>query len=346
MRTRTLFTIDAHTMGEATRIVMGGLPSIRGSTMAEKRLFMKRHLNSDRQSLMHEPRGHRDMFGAVITDPIHPEADLGVIFMDTTGFLHMCGHGTIGVVTVAIETGMLKATGEETPVTLDTPAGLVRTVARIQGGRVREVRFTNVPAFLAKSGVRVVVPGWGEVVLDVAFGGNFFALLPAGAVGLTADMKDLPRLVEAGMAIQQAVNQQYRPVHPVDRQVAGIDLTEFYGAPAEVGGAVPNVVVFGEGSVDRSPCGTGTCAKMASMYFQGQLGLLEDYYSAGILGTVFRGRLLEEVDLGPVRAVIPEITGSAHITGYHQFVIDSADPLGTGFLLSSGATGDRLGPIR
>jgi proline racemase len=338
VRTRTVFTIDAHTVGEVTRVVVGGLPPIRGSTMASKRLYMQEHLNADRQVLMHEPRGHRDMFGAVITDPVHAEADLGVIFMDTDGYLHMCGHGTIGVVTVAIESGLVKRTGEETPVTLDTPAGLIRTVARIEGGRVREVRFTNVPAFLARPALKVPVPGWGEITVDVAFGGNFFAVLRADALGLHTSLHDLPKLVEAGMAIRTAANQVFCPVHPVEAQLRGISLTEFYGEPEQPGGPVPNVVVFGEGSVDRSPCGTGTCAKMAAMYFHGHLGLQEEYQSAGILGTVFRGRLLKEVSLGPVRAVVPEITGSAYITGYHQFIVDSVDPLAGGFLLASNPT--------
>lgn len=337
MRTRTIFTIDAHTAGEATRIVVGGLPPIRGTTMAERRLYMKEHLSADRRALMHEPRGHRDMFGAVITDPVHPEADLGVIFMDTEGYLTMCGHGTMGVVTAAVETGLLKPTGEETPVTLDTPAGLIRTVARIQGGRVMDVRVTNVPAFLARPSLTVPVPGWGSVTVDVAFGGNYFALLRADSLGLTPTLQDLPRLVEAGIAIRKATNELYYPVHPIDEHLQGTSLTELYGDPVQPGGPVPNVVVFGEGSVDRSPCGTGTCAKMAAMYFHGDLGLGEEYRSSGILGTVFSGRLLKEVNLGPVRAVIPEITGSAHITGYHQFVFDSADPLAGGFLVSSDA---------
>lgn len=340
VRTRTLFTIDAHTVGEATRIVVGGIGPIRGATMAEKRLYMMHHLNADRQVLMLEPRGHRDMFGAVITEPVHPEADLGVIFMDTDGYLHMCGHGTIGVVTVAIEAGLLQPKGEETPVVLDTPAGLIRTVARVQGGRVQEVRFTNVPAYLARAGLTFPVPGYGEVTVDVAFGGNYFALLPASQLGLQTSLKDLPKLVEAGMAIRAAANQAFNPVHPVDDHVQGIGLTEFYGEADRAGGPVPNVVVFGEGSVDRSPCGTGTCAKMAAMYFHGQLGLNEEYRSAGILGTVFRGRLLQEVDLGPVRAVVPEVTGSAYITGYHQFVVDPTDPLSGGFLLPSGTSDD------
>lgn len=339
VRSRTFFTVDAHTMGEATRIVVGGMPPIRGATMAEKRQYMKDHLNADRQVLMLEPRGHRDMFGAVITDPVHPEADLGAIYMDTGGYLHMCGHGTIGVVTVALETGLLKAKGEETPVTLDTPAGLVRTVARMEGGRVRDVTFTNVPAFLAQRDVRVSVPGWGEVTLDVAFGGNFFAVVAAEALGLQISPDDLPKLVDAGMAVIAAANAVCSPVHPVDRQLRGIGLAEFYGAPAECGGAVPNAVVFGQGSVDRSPCGTGTCAKMAALYFHGELGLQEEYRSASVLGTEFRGRLLREVDLGGQRAVVPQVTGSAYITGYHQFLVDASDPLGEGFLLTSGTSG-------
>lgn len=336
MRTRrTLFTIDSHTMGEATRVVVGGMPPVRGSTMVAKRSYMLEHLDLERSSLMLEPRGHRDMFGAVITDPVHPEADLGVVFMDTSGYLYMCGHGTIGVVTAALECGLVRAVGEETPVTLDTPAGLVRTVATLEGGRVREVRFQSVPAYLAAKDVLVPVPGWGEVKVDVAFGGNFFALVSAGGLNLSVTPEDLPRLIDAGVALREATGRVFDPVHPLDPGIRGIDLTEFCGEAAGPNAPVPNVVVFGQGSVDRSPCGTGTCAKMAAMYFRGELGLNEDYYSASILGTVFRGRLLREVKLGEVRAVVPEVCGSAHITGYHHFVVDPEDPLAAGFLLAT-----------
>lgn len=325
--------VDAHTAGEPTRVVVGGLPPIPGESMPAKRQFLARHFDWLRRGLLHEPRGHADMFGAVILPPSRPEATLGVVFMDSGGYLSMCGHGTIGVVTVAVETGMVPAQEPCVDLVLDTPAGLVATKVAIADGRVREVTFRNVPAFLYARDVSVTVPEWSAISLDIAFGGNFFALVPAVRLGFRLDFTCLRELISAGLAVREAVNAAVAVCHPTEPAIAQVDLVEFYGPAASGEAHLRNVVVFGAGSVDRSPCGTGTCAKMAAMHARGELAIGEEFRHESILGTIFRGRLVGRTLVGDYEAVVPEITGSAYLTGFHQFVFDPYDPLRDGFLL-------------
>ena len=332
-------TIDMQTAGEPTRIVIAGVPFIKGHTMAEKRCLLMEKYDYIRTTLMHEPRGHANMFGAIITEPIHPDAHMGVVFMDSGGYLAMCGHGSIGVATAALEMGLVPCQEPETEVVMDTPAGLVRARVRVEDGRTCNVTITMVPSYLERSQVKLEVPGVGDILTDIAFGGNFFALVDAHQLGLPIHLKCLPELIQKGMAIRRAANEQISIQHPLEPQINTIDLVEIYeDLPGpELGHR--NVVVFGQGQVDRSPCGTGTCAMMATLHANMRLGLKETFVNESILGTRFTGRLLRQEQISSLMAVVPEIVGSANVTGFQQFVVDVNDPLKIGFLFSNGALG-------
>ncbi|MCL2854488.1 MAG: proline racemase family protein [Defluviitaleaceae bacterium] len=325
--------IDTHTMGEPTRIVTGGIPSLKGSTMAEKKEYLIDKMDYIRTALMHEPRGHRDMFGAIITQPASTWADLGVIFMDGGGYLNMCGHGTIGAVTAALETGMIEPVEPITQVTLDTPAGLVTARATVEDRRVGEVSFANVPSFLYKRDVEIDMPQLGKLTIDIAFGGSFFALVKATDLGLDIIPENAPALSKMGLKIRAAVNGQVPIAHPLLTRITTCDLVEIYSDPIGQGATARNVVIFGDGQVDRSPCGTGTCAKLAALHAKGQIKEGEVFVYESILGTQFKGKIISTETVGDFDAVIPEITASAYITGLNTYVIDDRDPLKHGFIL-------------
>lgn len=246
----------------------------------------------------------------------------------------MCGHGTIGTVTVALETGLLPRTAPVTYVTLDTPAGLVHAEATIEDDKVKRVKIRNVPAFLYRQDVTVEVPGFGPLTLDLAYGGNFYAILPAEAVGLSLEPAQAQKLIEAGMTIMEATSQQVKIEHPVNPGINELKHVLFTG-PAQVAGAdAKNAVIIFPGTVDRSPCGTGTSARMAQLFGRGQLGLNREFVHESLIGTTFTGELVEEVALTPeIKAVIPTIAGRAWITGFNQLVLDPEDPFPAGFLV-------------
>jgi proline racemase/trans-L-3-hydroxyproline dehydratase len=326
--------VDTHTAGEPTRVVVSGVPFLHGS-MAEKRRQLQEEYDHIRTTLMLEPRGHADMFGAILMAPAHPEADLGVVFMDTGGYLAMCGHGSIGAVVAALATGLVPRQVPETTLLMDTPAGLVRARAESEGDRVAQVSVENVPGFLYRDGVEIELPS-GSLQVDISFGGNFFALVTAESLGLSVQLSDLPELIRRGMEIRSAINEQVEVVHPTKPHIDTVDLVEIYEERPEAGVDCRNVVVFGEAQADRSPCGTGTSAKMAAMYAHGQLDLGEPFVNQSIIGTRFTGRLLREESVGEFTAVVPEIAGNAYVTGLQQFVVDPSDPLKTGFHLAAG----------
>jgi proline racemase len=330
-------TIDTHTMGEPTRIITG-IPALKGSTMAEKQQYLIDNMDYLRTAIMHEPRGHKDMFGAVIAQPCRDEANLGVIFMDGGGYLNMCGHGSIGVATVAIETGMLDAVEPVTEIIMDAPAGLIKVRASVKDGLVSEASFINVPSFLYKGDVEIDVPkvGKGKLIIDIAFGGSFFALVRARDLGLEILPENSFELTKAGLRIRAAVNEQIEIKHPTLSRIKTCDLVKIYDNPAGAAIRHPfarNVVVFGEGQIDRSPCGTGTCAKLAALYAKGKIKEDELYISEGILGTRFKGKIVGKQKVADYDAIIPEITGSAYITGFNTLVIDERDPVKHGFIL-------------
>ncbi|MDN5331171.1 MAG: proline racemase [Tepidanaerobacteraceae bacterium] len=337
---RLIIAVDSHTMGEPTRVVVGGIPHIPGKTMAEKKAYLEKNMDHIRTALMHEPRGHRDMFGSIITAPANQEADFGIIFMDGGGYLNMCGHGSIGAVTVAIETGMVQAGSPVTHVKLDTPAGLVEARAEVENNVVKSVTIRNVPAFLYEADVKIDVPGLGRITADIAFGGSFFAIVDAKQLGIKIEPANVDDLIKAGMAIKRAANEQIMVQHPEQEHIKTIDLVEIYDETENPNAHLKNVVIFGDGQADRSPCGTGTSAKMATLYAKGKLALGQDFLYESIIGTIFKGRLVGATKVGQFDAVIPEITGNAYITGFNQFVIDPEDPVKYGFLLGSKGSGE------
>ena len=325
--------IDSHTMGEPTRIVTGGIPKLKGKTMAEKKQFLIDELDHIRTAIMNEPRGHKDMFGSIITQPCNEDADFGIIFMDGGGYLNMCGHGSIGAVTAAIETGMVEVVEPITTVVMDTPAGLVTAKAKVADRRVSEVSIVNVASFLYKKDVSVEVPGIGNLVIDIAFGGSFFALVKASDLKLEISPANCFELTQAALKIRDCVNEQVEMQHPTLSHIITCDLVEVFGPPTHPDANYKNVVVFGEGQVDRSPCGTGTSAKLATLYTRGEIKEGELFVYESILGTLFKGVIVGKDKVGEFDAVIPEITGSAFITGFNNLVIDDRDPVKYGFTL-------------
>lgn len=330
---RSIHAVDSHTMGEPTRIIIGGIPKIPGKTMAEKKEYLENELDHLRTATMLEPRGHNDMFGSIITSPANEEADFGIIFMDGGGYLNMCGHGSIGAITVAIETGMIEAKEPVTEVLMDTPAGLVKAVAQVVDGKVKEVSIVNVPAFHYKKDVKIEVPEIGEITFDISFGGSFFAIIHANQLGLTVEPKNTNKLTDLALKIRDIINSTVELKHPTLSHIKTVDLVEIYDKATHPDAHYKNVVIFGQGQVDRSPCGTGTSAKLATLYSKGELKEDETFIYESILGTLFKGRIVGKTNVGEFDAIIPEITGSAFITGFNHFVIDPEDPVAYGFVL-------------
>ena len=327
-----LKTVDSHTMGEYTRILYEGCPPLTGNTVMEKKEFFRKNYDYIRTALMLEPRGHRDMFGAVLTEPTMPQADVGVFFLDSGGCLNMCGHGSIGVATMMVEMGMVPVTEPETSVTLETPAGLVRATIRVEKGKAAEVSIVNVPSFVYLKDQILEVEGVGAVSCDISFGGSFFALVDADKLGLSLAKENAKEISEVGMKILKAANQTLRVSHPV-LSITSVDLTELYSKQCTSRADMKNCVVFGNAQIDRSPCGTGTSAKLAALHAKGKLEKNTPFRYESIIGSVFRGEILDTVDFHGYEAVIPRITGSAYIAGINRWYLDEDDPLKYGFSL-------------
>ena len=330
--------IDSHTAGEAARVIVGGLPDIPGATMAEKKDYIAKNLDDYRTALMFEPRGHTEMFGAYLLPPTIYEADLGLIFMDGGGYLNMCGHNAIAATAIALETGIIprKKMGNTEKVALETPAGLIKATAFYDdcGKRVKEVTFANVKSFLYKVDQKIIIPEIGEVTFDISFGGSFFVIIHASELGLKITPDNARILTKLGMRIKQAVNEQIDVLHPTLPHIKTVDLVEIYDAPTHPDADYKNVVIFGDGQLDRSPCGTGTSAKMATLHAKGELKLGDKFVYESILGTLFTGVIVEETEVAGIPAIVPEITGSSYITGFTNFVIDPKDPVKHGFKLT------------
>jgi proline racemase len=315
-----------------TRVVTGGVGPIPGATMLERKLHFEAEMDDLRLLLMREPRGHAAMSGAILQPPTRADADWGVLFIEVSGCLPMCGHGTIGVATVLVETGMVAVTEPETVVRLDTPAGLVRVRVAVRDGRATSVTLRNVPAFLAQRDREVDVPGLGRVAYDVAFGGNFYAITDAAAVGLDVDPARSGELIDAGLAVMAAVNAAERPVHPEDARIDGCHHVVFH-APGRDGADARAATSIHPGWLDRSPCGTGTSARLAQLHARGELALGAPFVNESVIGTRFTGRLVEETTVGGLAAVVPEITGRAWVTAMGQYLLDADDPFPVGFSL-------------
>lgn len=329
-------TLDMHAAGEPLRIVTGGLAELEGATILERRRYMSEHLDHVRRALMWEPRGHYDMYGAVVTPPVSDDADFGVLFMHNEGYSTMCGHGVIALVTALVDSGALAARGRETSVTLDTPAGVVRATAHLDGGgRVERVSFLNVPSFLYSRDVALDIPGIGSAEVDIVFGGAFYAVLPAGRIGLELSPSNRSALVEAGERVKHAVNEAMTITHPLESELGFLYGTILTGAPEDPAHHSRNICVFANAEVDRSPTGTGVSGRVAQLYARGELALGEQIVVESILGasSVFTGRAVEKTRVGPHEAVVPEVSGTAFVTGRSEFIVDPHDALASGFLL-------------
>ncbi|HSM16066.1 MAG TPA: proline racemase family protein [Gemmatimonadales bacterium] len=330
---RRITTIDAHAAGEPLRLIVSGFPVPSGTTALEQRRFAAEHFDHLRRSLMWEPRGHADMYGCLLTPPTTPDGDLGILFMHNDGFSTMCGHGVIGAVTVGIECGLVSV-GSSTPtLRLDTPVGRVVATARVIGSRVESVSFVNVPSFVLAFDVDTAIPGLGVVRCDVAFGGAFYAYVDAAQLGLDLEPASSAQLTELGMQIKRRVSETCTIAHPD----SPADLNFLYGTifvGSSAGGAHSrHVCIFANGELDRSPTGTGVCGRAAILHARGQLKTGDAIEIESVVGTRFGVRVIETTSVGGHRAVIPEVTGRAWITGRHEFLIDPGDPLGDGFLV-------------
>jgi proline racemase len=325
--------IDYHTAGEPFRIVNGGIGPIPGETMLEKRRYALEHLDDVRRLLVCEPRGHADMYGCFLTDPVDEGADLGVLFFHNAGYSTACGHGTIALATAALETGMLPVVEPETTLALDVPSGRLPVVASVTDGRVERVRFTNVPSFVHAEGLEVGTTR-GTVATDLAFGGAFYAFVEAASLGLEVTPAHVNDFIALGREIKAAVESECEVVHPLEselRDVYGVIFWEQTGRGLVL--RQRNVTVFADGEVDRSPCGSGTSARLALLDKDGSLPRGETLVHESIIGTEFEACVVGDAEVGEYPAVVTEVSGSAHLTGFHQFVLRPDDPLGTGFLL-------------
>ena len=329
---RTITAIDSHTEGMPTRVVTGGVGVVPGATMAERREYFIKHLDDLRLFLMNEPRGHAAMSGAILQPPTRSDADWGVLYIEVSGLLPMCGHGTIGVATVLVESGMVEVTEPVTKVRLDTPAGLVVVDVAVSNGRAEHVTLRNVASYAHALDASVDVPGLGKVTYDLAYGGNFYAILPLEQLGIPFDRAEKDRILKAGLDIMDAINATDRPVHPLDPGISGCKHVQFT-APGLDGADSRNAMAIHPGWFDRSPCGTGTSARMAQLHARGELPLDTDFVNESFIGTRFTGRLVEETTVGPHPAVVPTVTGRAWITGTANYLLDPDDPFPTGFVL-------------
>jgi proline racemase len=338
--TRVFSAVDSHTEGMPTRVVTGGVGLLPGNTMLERRVAFERDHDHIRTLLMFEPRGHNAMSGAILQPPTRPDADFGVLFIEVSGCLAMCGHGTIGVASVLVETGMVEVVEPVTTIRLDTPAGLVTARVDVSDGRAEAVTIRNVPSFLWQQDCEVDCGEVGPVRLDLAYGGNFYAILPADQIGIPLIPDAAPDLIAAGLQIMEGVNATHLPVHPENESIRGCRHVILTG-PGENGASGRSAVVVHPGWVDRSPCGTGTSARMAQLHAQRRLALAEPFVHESLIGSRFVGQLVETTTVGDLAAVTPTIRGRAWITGMGQYLLDPTDPFPAGFLVPAASLPER-----
>ena len=333
MRARRVFhAVDSHTEGMPTRVIVGGVGVLPGATMAERRAYMIDQGDELRTLLMYEPRGHSAMSGAILQPPTRDDADWGVVYIEVSGCLPMCGHGTIGVATVLVETGMVEVTEPVTTIRLDVPAGLVVARVAVQDGRATSVTIRNVASYVVGLDRVVDVPGIGEVTYDLAFGGNFYAIVPIERLGIPFERAEKQRMLDVSLAMMDAINATDMPVHPLDPGIRECHHV-YLEAPGSTAQHSRHAMAIHPGWFDRSPCGTGTSARMAQLHARGELAMDTDFVNESFIGTHFTGRLVEETTVGPYPAVVPTVTGRAWITGTAQYVLDPDDPFPAGFLL-------------
>jgi 4-hydroxyproline epimerase len=326
----TFFCIDGHTAGNPVRLVAGGAPLLRGATMAERRQDFLARFDWIRTSLCFEPRGHDMMSGGFLYPPCGPDADCGLLFIETSGCLPMCGHGTIGMVTFGLEHGLIQPR-EPGRLTIEVPAGTVGIDYREEAGKVVAVRIRNVPSYLAAEGIAIDVPGFGPLSVDVAYGGNFYAIVePQGAYTGLDDL-GAARIVELSRAIRALVRESCEPVHPLDPTIRGVSHVLWADAPKGEGADGRNAVFYGERAIDRSPCGTGTSARLAHLAAKGRLKTGDRFVHESYIGSRFVGRVEKAARVGDYQAIVPSIEGSAVATGFNTIWVDRDDPFWRGF---------------
>ena len=332
MARHSFFCIDGHTCGNPVRVVAGGGPHLKGNTMLEKRAHFLAEYDWIRTGLMFEPRGHDVMSGSILYAPTREDCDIAILFIETSGCLPMCGHGTIGTVTTALEHGLVTP---KTPgiLRLDTPAGLVIAEYKQEGPYVEEVRLTNVPAFLYKTGLTAECPGLGEITVDVAYGGNFYAIVdPQENFRDIADYQ-AGDLIRYSPLLRAALNEKYDFVHPEHKDIQGLSHILWTGAPTQTDATARNAVFYGDKAIDRSPCGTGTSSRMAQWAAKGQLAVGDAFNHESIIGSMFKGRVEEKTKVGDYDAIIPSFAGWARVTGHNTIFIDDRDPFCHGFMV-------------
>jgi len=330
---RMLPALDYHTEGEPMRIVTGGVPALPGATMLERSAaFAARH-DALRRLILHEPRGHAAMCAALLVPPADGTADAGVVFLEPLGVVHMCGHGAIAIATMLVETGAVPMREPETPVVLDTAAGRVTARVHVEGDRVAGATIRNVASYSALLDAKVTVPGLGPVAFDLAYGGHFYALVEAAAVGLALEPAQAARIVETGERIRTAIEAEVPLVHPEGDQSRGLLYVQFYGPPAHPRAHLRNAVVVAPAGLDRSPCGTGTSARLANLWARGGIAPGGEFVHESIIGTLFEARVAATTRVGPYEAVVPEIRGRAFLAAITQLVLRPDDPFPAGFLV-------------
>jgi proline racemase len=330
---RTISTVEVHTGGEAFRIVTSGLPRFPGDTIVKRRAWLKENADDIRKALMFEPRGHADMYGGYLTEPVSPTADFGVIFLHNEGYADHCGHGAIALATAAVELGWVQRQIPETRVGIDAPCGLIETFVQWDGEHAGTVRFVNVPSFIWKRDAIVETPSFGTVKGDIVFSGAFFFYTDGAPHDLEIRESNVEALVRFGDEVKKAANKAYKVEYPDIPEINHIYGTIIANAPRHEGSTQANCCVFADREVDRSPTGSATAGRVAQLYQRGELGKDETLVNESIVGTVFKGRVLSETTVGDFKAVVPEVEGKAYICGFANWIVDERDPLAYGFLV-------------
>ena len=330
MARHTFFCIDAHTCGNPVRVVAGGSPRLEGKSMSERRQHFMAEFDWIRTGLMFEPRGHDMMSGSILYPPADPGNDAALLFIETSGCLPMCGHGTSGTVTVILENGLV-APRSPGRLRLEVPAGIVEATYVMEEGKVRSVRIVNVTSFLERAGIRLDVPGLGMLTMDVAYGGNFYGIIDPQENYRGIDELGAAEILRLSPQIRRIVNGTHAFVHPENPTIRGLTHIMWTGAPRAAGAHGRNAVFYGEKAIDRSPCGTGTSARMAQWAAQGKLGVGDDFVHESIIGSIFRGRVERAAASGGKMGIVPSIEGWAKVTGFNTIVIDDDDPFAKGF---------------
>jgi len=330
MSLHTFSCLDGHTCGNPVRLVSGGGPLLKGATMSERRLDFLANHDWIRQALMFEPRGHDVMSGSILYPPTRPDCDIAILFIEVSGCLPMCGHGTIGTVTMAIENGLV-APATPGVLNLDAPAG--RVVARYdqQGRFVESVRITNVASYLAATDVVIDVPGMGELAFDIAYGGNYYAILEPQKNFAGLDSLSAGDVLRLSPVVRRLINEKIAPVHPENETIRGVSHVMWTGKPRDSRAHARNAVFYGDKAIDRSPCGTGTSARMAQLAGKGKLNVGDDFVHESIIGSLFDGRVEATAKVGNHDAIVPSISGWARQHGINTIFVDSRDPFAHGF---------------